>query len=164
MGMKSKENSINQEGKNVFWWKKVATVATLLAWTLGACDNMPNDEVRFNPENQSAKFKIEYHHSLWSAWIDIVNYDIYISKHEDTYMWLINQKNWRNRKKTTIETDDIDQIFDEISKILDSDAITDNTTNKKDKKIEFVKKEYKKLLNGDNLSNSWEIKIKYKSE
>ena len=144
--------------------RKAATTIAL-ASTLAACDNMPNDEIRLNPENQSARFKVEYQYSEWSAWYNIFNYDITISKHWDTYMWLINEKNWWNSKKTSIESDSVDWVFDEISRALDSDQITENTANRKDKKVNFVKNEYKnKILNAENSSQTWEIKIKYKAE
>ena len=75
-------------------------------------------------------------------------------------MWLINQKSGWNKKHTSVESDNLDQIFDEISRALDSEQITDNTTHKKDKKVEFVKNEYKtKVLNAENSNQTWEIKI-----
>ena len=144
--------------------KKVATTFAL-ASTLTACDNMPNDEVRLNPEEQSARFKIEYQYSEWSAGYNIVDYDITVSKQGDIYMWLINQKNGRNRKKTSIESDSVDSIFDEISKMLDNEQIKEETAYNKDKKVKFVKEKYKNnVSNSENSAETWEIKIKYKPE
>ena len=146
------------------WLRKVATTVAL-ASTLTACDNMPNNEVRLNPEDQSARFKIEYQYSEWSAGYSIVDYDITVSKQGDTYMWLINQKSWLHSKKTSIESDNVDGVFDEISRMLDNEQIKEETAYKKDKKVNFVKNEYKnKILNTENSSQSWEIKIKYKPE
>lgn len=161
----SSENSkLQQEKYPKFKWLRKTATTIALASALTACDNMQNDEIRLNPEDQSARFKVEYQYSEWSAWYNIFDYDITISKQWDTYMWLINQKNWRNSKKISIESDSVDEVFDEISKALESDQITESTANKKDNKVNFVKNEYKKILNAENSSQIWEIKIKYKTK
>lgn len=160
----SPENVKSSSNKKFGWWRKV-TAAAALWLALTACDDMPNNEIRLNPEDQSARFKIEYQYSMWSAGYDIVDYDITVSKQWDTYMWLINEKNGWKSKKTTIESDNVDEVFDGISRALDSDQIKDETTFNKNKKINFVEKEYKdKIINAENSSNIDEIKIKYKSE
>lgn len=143
--------------------RTTTTAAALLAAV--GCDNIPNDEIRLNPEDNSARFNIEYQYSLWSAWYDIVDYDITIRKEWDTYMWLINEKNGWHRNKTEFESDNVDDVFNEISNALDNNQIKEETTRNKNKKVNFVKKEYEdKILNTDNSSQIWEIKIKYKSE
>jgi hypothetical protein len=53
--------------------------AAALALSMSACD-MPNNEVRLNPEDQSAKFKIEYQYYRWASDIRIVDYDIIVCK------------------------------------------------------------------------------------
>lgn len=166
MATNNLEKSSSQKEQLKFKWrKKIVTVVTALGLTLNSCDNMPNDEVRLNPEDQSAKFKVEYHHSLWSAWADVTKYEIFVQKQWDTYMWLINQKNDFSKKKTKIEADNLDKVFDEISRTLDTESVTENTINKKNKKIRFVKKEYEdKVLNNENPTEQWEIKLKYKPE
>lgn len=169
MSKKSNSSEISsyqqQENHPKFRWLRKTATTIALASTLTACDNMPNNEVRLNPEDQSARFKIEYQYSEWSAGYNIVDYDITVSKQGDTYMWLINQKNGWNRKKTSIESDSVDGVFDEISKMLDNEQIKEETAYKKDKKVNFVKNEYKnKILNTENSPQSWEIKIKYKPE
>ena len=96
---------------------------------------------------------------------DIVDYDISVSKQWDTYMWLIKEIDGWKSKKTTVEADNVDEVFDGISRALDNYQIKDETAFKKDKKVNFVKKEFKdKVLNADNSSQIDKITIKYKSE
>lgn len=161
---RSPENIKSNNNKKSGGWKKVTTAAAL--WlALTACDNISNDEIIFNPENQSARFKVEYQYYRWSQQWDIVDYDISVSKQWDTYMWLIKEIDGWKSKKTTVEADNVDEVFDGISRALDNYQIKDETAFKKDKKVNFVKKEFKdKVLNADNSSQIDEITIKYKSE
>lgn len=143
--------------------RTTTTAAALLAAV--GCDNMPNDEIRLNPGDLSARFKVEYQYSLWSAGYDIVDYDIMVRKQWNIYMWLINEKNWWHSNKTSFESDNVDDVFKKISNALDNDQIKEETAHNKDEKVKFVENEYKdKILNAENSSKLWEIKIKYKSE
>ena len=161
----SPEKSLPKEKKysTLKWWVKATTAAAFL--TLAWCDNIQNNEIRLNPQKQSVEFGIEHIHSEWSAWYNIINYGITISKQWDTYMWLINEKNWWHSKTTSFESNTLNDVFYKISNSLDNDQITDGTRNKQNKKIEFVKKEFEnKILNEENSSQISEIMIKYKPE
>ncbi len=145
-------------------WRKVITTAAL-ATTLTACDNMKNNDIILNPAEQSAKFKIEYQYSEWSAGGRIVDYDIVVSKNWDTYMGLIKEKDWWRSNKTTVESDNVDEVFDEITRKLDNEQITERTTKKKDHKINYVRNAFKEnILDSDIATQTEEIKIKYKPE
>lgn len=163
---KSPEKS-SQQRESRSWiksWIKTTTTAAAILAAVG-CDNIPNDEIRLNPGDQSARFKIEYQYSLWSAGYEIVDYDIVVRKQWDTYMWLINEKNWWHSRKTSVESDNVDDVFSKISNALDNDQIKDETTHNKNEKVRFVEKEYKdKIVNAENSANISEIKITYKSE
>ena len=80
--------------------------------------------------------------------------------------FLQNKKNWFINNKIAIESDNIDEIFNQISKNIDSDDITNETTEKKNKKIQFTKEQYKKILQSYSSKNNKgdDLKIKYKSE
>lgn len=167
--MAKKHNStekVQSQEKNhskLKWWVKATTAATLL--TLAWCNNVQNNEIKLNPENQSVEFGIEHIHSEWSAGYNIINYGITVSKQWDTYMWLINEKNWWHSKKTSFESNNLNDVFYQIANSLDNDQITDGTREKQNKKIEFVKKEFEnKILNEENSSQISEMTIKYKSE
>ncbi|MBO7095143.1 hypothetical protein J6V86_03050 [bacterium] len=59
----------------------------------------------------------------------------------------------------------MDDVFNQIAHSLDNEQITDKTRSKQEKKIDFVKKEFKdKVLNAENSSQIDQITIKYKSE
>ena len=163
--MKSHEKSTNPEVRTKKSGRKQVATTIALATTLVACDNMKNNDIILDPAEQSAKFKIEYQYSEWSAGGRIVDYDVVVSKNWDTYMGLIKEKDWWKSNKTTIESDNIDEVFDEITRKLDSDQITENTTKKKNDKINFVKNAFKEnILDSNIATKSEEIKIKYKSE
>jgi hypothetical protein len=138
--------------------------AAALALSMSACD-MPNNEVRLNPEDQSAKFKIEYQYYRWASDIRIVDYDIIVCKEWDNYVGLINEKDGWSGEEISIKSDNVDAVFDEISRKLDKEGITDETSERKDAKVNFVREEYKsKVINAKNSDQKWEIKIKYKPE
>lgn len=163
-----KIQSHQEKPRKLVGWVRKTITSTLAALTIlfgSWCDRIPRDKIILNPEKQSIGFSIEHWNSLWSAWVDIIDYDIVVTKQWDTYMWLINQKNRFNSKKTTIESDDLDKVFEEISETLDNEQITDETRSKQEKKIDFVKKEFEdKVLNNENSSQVDKITIKYKSE
>ena len=162
--MKSIEkNKYNNGGKKLVGRKKIITTF-FLASTLSACDNMSNNNIVLNYENQSAKFKVEYQYYEWSTSTRIVDYEIMVSKQWDTYTWLINEIDWRKSNKTSIESDNLDEVFNEIRIRLDDVQLTDKTINNKNKKIEFVEKEYKKLLNSGENEQVWDIIISYKKK
>ena len=144
-------------------WKKVIT-AFALASSLSACD-MPNNEVKLNPENQSAEFKVEYQYYRWASDIEIVDYYVTVQKKWDTYVGEINEKNGWSGEKITVESDNVDVVFDQISTKLENERITSETSERKNAKVNFVRNEYKnKVLNAENTSQTWEIKLKYKPE
>ncbi len=157
----SPERTEKKDHKKLSWWKKVVT-AIALASTLSACD-MPNNEIRLNPEDQSAKFKVEYQYYRWSSDIRIVDYYVTVVKEWDTYVGLIDEKDGWSGEKTSIKSDNVDIVFNEISRKLDKEGITDETSERKDAKVNFVRDEYKtKVINAENSDQTWEIKIKYK--
>ncbi len=156
----SPENPEKKDNKKFSWRKKVVT-AIALASTLSACD-MPNNEIRLNPEDQSAEFKVEYQYYRWASDTRIVDYYITVRKEWDSYVGLINEKDGWSGKKTSVKSDNVDVVFNQISTSLENEMITDETSERKDAKINFVKKEYKsKVINAENPSQTWEIKIKY---
>ena len=73
-------------------WKKVVT-AFALASSLSACD-MPNNEVKLNPENQSAEFKVEYQYYRWASDIEIVDYYVTVQKKMRYLCWRDKWKKW----------------------------------------------------------------------
>lgn len=142
-------------------WKKVV-IAFALASRLSACD-MPNNEVRLNPENQSVEFKLQYQYNMWD--IKVVNYGVTVRKKWDTFFGEIDEKDWWRGEKFTVESDNVDVVFDQISTKLEKENITNETSERKNAKINFVRNEYKnKVLNAENTSQTWEIKLKYKPE
>lgn len=162
----SPENTwTNEEKYSAFpGWKKVITAVALFG-TLTSCNDMKPNEIKLNPEDQSAKFRIEYQFSEWSAGYNVVDYDITIHKEWDTYMWLIEQNGDYVQKTVNVASDNIDKVFDEILETTDSEQITDNTRAKRDAKVKFVKDAYKKhVLDAKDWENSDPITLKYKSK
>lgn len=161
--MKTSETSKNPE-KKFKRSSKIKSVVTSLALLLGAasCDNIPNDQIILNPSSESLKMNIEYQYFQWSAWTEIVDYDITVHKDWDFYKWEINQKNWIFRTKTTLQSGNIDNLFRDISREVDNEQISDETKVKKDEKLDFAKKVYKdSILNRETPAEDWEIRIKY---
>jgi len=159
------KHSSNEKHSKFSGWKKVVTGVALL-WALSSCDNgMKPNEIKLNPEDQSAKFRIEYQFSEWSAGYNVVDYDITIHKEWDTYMWLIEQNGDYVQKTVNVSSDNLDKVFDEILEASDSEQITDNTRAKRDAKVQFVKDAYKKhVLDAKDWKNSDPIILKYKSK
>lgn len=156
----------NGENRSAFpGWKKVVTAVALL-WALSSCNNdMKSNEIKLDPEDESVKFKVEYRFSEWSAGYNKTVYDMSVHKEWDTYMWLIEQNGDYVQKTTTIESDNLDKVFDEILETTDSEQITDNTRAKRDAKVQFVKDAYKKhVLDAKDWKNSDPIILKYKSK
>ena len=85
--------------------------AFALASSLSACD-MPNNEVKLNPENQSAEFKVEYQYYRWASDIEIVDYYVTVQKKWDTYVGEINEKNGWGGEKITVEVAAGDTVWD----------------------------------------------------
>ncbi len=168
--MKTSETSKNSE-KFYKGSSRIKSVITSLALLLGAasCDNIPNDQIILNPDSQSVKLNIEYQYFQWSAWTEIVDYDIIVHKDWDFYKWEINQKNWIFRTKTTLQSDNVDNLFRDISREVDNEQISGETKLRKDAKIDFAKKAYKDSVlnretpaeNGEIKAENGEIKIKY---
>ena len=148
-------------------WKQIITTISFALATrwLSSCDKIPNNEIKLSPADQSAKFRIEYQFSEWSAGYNTVDYDITIHKKWDTYMWLIEQNGDYVQKTVNVSSDNLDKVFDEILEASDSEQITDNTRAKRDAKVQFVKDAYKKhVLDAKDWKNSDPIILKYKSK
>ena len=159
-----KVSSQRESRSGLKWWVKGTSAAAAFLVAVG-CSDLPNNLIRLNPQDQSVEFGIEHVHSEWSAWYTIIDYGITVSKQWDTYMGLIKEKNGWHSRKSSFEWDDLDDVFNQIAHSLDNEQITDKTRSKQEKKIDFVKKEFKdKVLNAENSSQIDQITIKYKSE
>jgi hypothetical protein len=118
-----------------------------------------------NPENQQVEFSIEHRHYEWKSSTRIVDYDITVNKEWDTYMWLINKKDWRKGTNIKLKSNDLNDVFNQIADKLDDFGITENTRLKQNTKIDFAKEAYKKnVIDSDNPHQTEQIIIKYKSE
>ena len=139
---------------------RVKTTMLAIAWLFAACDNVPSDQIILNADEWSEKFSVEYEFSEWSAWSTLIDYNIFVRRNWETFEWNIEQSDGWISNNTKIESDNVDRLFDEISNKLNHDFITDNTRDKKDKKVAFAKQAYK-----DNILNKkgskWETRIKY---
>lgn len=150
----------NLRKSNKAGWVKTTMLA--IAWLFTACDNVPNDQIILNADEWLEKFSIKYQFSEWSAWATLIDYNIFVRKNWETFECNIEQSDWWISNNTKIESDNVDRLFNEIANKLDHDFITDNTRNKKDKKVEFAKQVYKdSILNNKNPSKG-ETRIKYK--
>lgn len=146
------------------WWKKVATVASIaFAWLFASCDKVPRNQIILNPKEKTEQFSFEYH--IWSSNDPmIIDYNITIYQDWDTYKWLIDQRDWWFSTETTIESNSIDDLFEEISRKSKNENITEDTESRRDAKIAFAKQIYKdSILNNKNPSEET-VKIKYKSK
>ena len=146
------------------WWKKVATVASIaFAWLFASCDKVPRNQIILNPKEKTEQFSFEYH--IWSSNDPmIIDYNITIYQDWDTYKWLIDQRDWWFSTETTIESNSIDDLFEEISKKSKNENITEDTKSRRDAKIAFAKQVYEdSILNNKNPSEEI-VKIKYKSK
>ena len=146
------------------WWKKVATVASIaFAWLFASCDKVPRNQIILNPKEKTEQFSFEYH--IWSSNDPmIIDDNITIYQDWDTYKWLIDQRDWWFSTETTIESNSIDDLFEEISKKSKNENITEDTKSRRDAKIAFAKQVYEdSILNNKNPSEET-VKIKYKSK
>ena len=142
------------------WKRAITTVA--LATTLTACDKVPNNQIIIDPKAWTEQFSFEYH--LWSSDPQVVDFNITVYKDWNLYKWLIDQKDWWFNTETNIESNSIDGLFDEILKVTNTEQITGNTREKRDKKVRVARETYKSyILNGTDNDNKKKIKIKYKS-
>ena len=160
----SREKPRNQEKNTnkLSWWKKVATVTSIaFAWLFASCDKVPRNQIILNPKEKTEQFSFEYH-IWWSNDPIVIDYNITIYQDWDTYKWLINQGDWWFSTETTIESNSIDGLFEEISNKTDSEDITEDTKSRRDAKIAFAKQVYEdSILNNKNPSEEI-TKIKYK--
>lgn len=151
------------------WWSKVKTLAIAsMMWLFASCDNIPNDKIIWDQETLTEIFNIMHNHSgWWSGEPTIVNYNVFVSKDGEKYVWRIEQKDWFFKNVTEIESDNIDALFDEIWRKLDSEKISESTRDKQNAKVAFAKQVYKdNVLNKKNppkwaKSSKWEITIEY---
>ncbi len=163
--MKTSEKSKNPEKKSRRF-SKLKSVVTSLALIFGAasCDNIPNDQIIVNPTSQSVELNLEYQYFQWSAWTEIVDYDVKIYKDWDLYKCEIKQKNWFLNTTTSLQAYSLDELFKDISKEVDNEQISDETRYNKDVKLDFAKQVYKdSVLNNKNPSGG-ETRIKYKKK
>lgn len=149
---------------NLSWWKKAATIASIaLTWFFTSCDKVPRNQIILNPKEKTEQFSFEYHF-WWSNDPMVIDYNITIYQDWKTYKWLIDQKDWWFNTKTTIESNSIDGLFEEISNKTDNEDITEDTKSRRDNKIAFAKQAYEdNVLNNKNPTNK-EIKIKYSTK
>lgn len=159
-----KQKDPEKNANKLPWWKKVATVASIaFAWLFASCDKVPRNQIILNPKEKTEQFSFEYH--IWSSNDPmIIDYNITIYQDWDTYKWLINQRDWWFSTETTIESNNIDDLFEEISKKSKNENITEDTKSRRDAKIAFAKQVYEdSILNNKNPSEEI-VKIKYKSK
>jgi len=149
-------------------WKKtskssgwVKTTALAIMWLFASCDNVPSDQIILNADEWSEKFSVEYQFSEWSAWATLIDYNIFVRKNGEIFEWNIEQSDGLISNNTKIESDNVDRLFDEIANKLDHDFITDNTRDKKDKKVAFAKQAYKDNVLNNKKHSKWETRIKY---
>lgn len=152
----------NMEWKNTSWIRKIITTSSIvLAWLFSSCDNVPNDQIILDYDKESIAFSIEYQFWRPDEWT-LVDYNIYINKNWDKYEWTIEKSNWFIPDETKIEANNIDDIFNEISKQLDSEYITEKTTAKKNSKLTFAKEKYQNEILNKKTHKTGKSKIKYK--
>ena len=146
--------------KQFRWWKKVLTTIAL-ATTLTTCDKVPRNQIILNPKENTEQFSFEYH-VWWSRDPDVIDHNITVYKDWNVYKCLINKKEWWFSTNITIESNSVDGLFEEIKNKSDNEDITDDTKDRRDKKIEYAKKVFiEKVLNAEDKTHTWEIKIKY---
>ena len=78
------------------WWNKVKTIVVAsMMWLFTSCDNIPNSNIIWDQETLTERFKVIHNHSgWWSGDPTIINYDIFVSKDGEKYVWRIEQKDW----------------------------------------------------------------------
>ena len=150
-------------GKKSRKFSKLKSIVTSIALAFGAasCDNIPNDQIIVNPTSQSVELNLEYQYFQWSAWTEIVDYDVKIYKDWDLYKCDIKQKGWILSTTTSLQAYSLDELIRDISKEVDNEQISDETRYNKDVKLDFAKQVYKdSVLNNKNPSEG-ETRIKY---
>ncbi len=156
---REKENRKNSSG----WTKKIITsfaLASALSW----CGDFPNGEIMGNPGTKMEKFNVTYEFFEWSAWSTIVKNDVLIRKNWEIYEWQIEQKDWWFKKNKKIQSNSVDNLFQQVSNELDSEQITEKTRKNKDDKVAKAKEFFNdSILNNPNPTNR-EIRIKYKKK
>lgn len=158
-----KQKNPEKSANKLSWWRRVVTTASLaLTWFFASCDKVPNNQVIIDADNWTEQFSFEYH-LWWTREPRIIDYNITIYQDWNTYKWIINKKDWRFWTETTIESTDIDGIFEAISRATHNEYISDDTESRKKSKLNFAKEAYK-----DNILNktkkwgkSGKFKIKY---
>lgn len=143
--------------------KKVVTTASFaLTMFLTSCDKVPNNEIIIDPDAKTEQFSFEYH-LWWNRDPRIIDYNITVYQEWDTYKWIINKKDWWLGEKISINSDNLDGLFKEISKTTDSEYITDDTRSRKDSKFDFAKQKYREeLWNNKKPKRTGKYKIRYK--
>ena len=167
--MKSKKIS-PETTKNLEWnaskshgWKKVVTTASIaLAWFFSSCDEVPSSQIIIDPDAKTEQFSFEYH-LWWPRDPRIIDYNVTVYKEWDTYKWIIHKKDWWFGEKITINSDNLDGLFDEISKTTENEYITDDTRFRKKSKLNFAKQKYEdELWNNKKSKKVGKYKIRYK--
>ena len=157
------KNSEKNTSKKSSWWTKVLTSLALVS-ALSWCGDFPNGEIIGNPGTKTEKFNITYEFSDWSAWSTRVKHNVLISKNWEIYEWQIEQKNWWFKKNKKIQSNSVDNLFQQVSNELDDVQITEETRKNKDDKIAKAKEFFNdSILNNPNPTNR-EIRIKYKKK
>ena len=89
--------------------------------------------------------------------------DVLIRKNWEIYEWQIEQKDWWFKKNKKIQSNSVDNLFQQVSNELDSEQITEKTRKNKDDKVAKAKEFFNdSILNNPNPTNR-EIRIKYKT-
>ena len=157
------KNSENKIPKRSSWWTRVFTSFALVS-ALSWCGDFPNGEIIGNPGTKTEKFNVTYEFFEWSAWSTIVKNDVLIRKNWEIYEWQIEQKNWWLKKNKKIQSNNVDNLFQQVSNELDSEQITEETRQNKDDKVAKAKEFFNdSILNNPNPTNR-EIRIKYKKK
>ena len=161
----SPEKSATPEAKTkkASSWTKIITSLAIM-WTLSSCGDFPNSEIIGNPGTKTEKFNVTYEFSEWSAWSTRVKHNVLISKNWEIYEWQIEQKNWWFKNNKKIQSNSVDNLFQQVSNELDSEQITEKTREKKNDKVAKAKEFFNdSILNNPNPTNR-EIRIKYKKK
>lgn len=153
----------NKNKKSSRWLNVITSLA--LVWTLSSCGDFPNDEIIVNPSTQTERFNIEYQYSgWWSGDPTIIDYNIMISKKWEIYEWQIEKIDWWLKENKTIQSSNVDDLFQRVSNELESEQVTDRTREAKNNKVARAKEVFKdSVLSNPNPSDG-EIRIKYKKK
>lgn len=145
-------------------WTKIITSLAII-WTLSSCGNFPNDEFIVNPGTKTEKINVKYKYwGWWSGEPTIIDYNILVSQNWEFYEWHIEQTDWWFKKTKTIRSNDVNNLFQEISTALESGQIEDKTRDNKNDKIACAKEAFiDSVLNNPHPTDR-EIRIKYKKK